>query len=94
MRCLQRAGQALIDIVPADEPGPAQGSSTSGGANLDHLCLRIAPFDAAAIARHFAAHGVACGEEKSRYGAEGQGPSVYLTDPEGNGVELKGPIKG
>jgi glyoxylase I family protein len=89
-----RAGQALIDIVPADEPGPAQGSSASGGANLDHLCLRIAPFDAAAIARHFAAHGVACGEEKSRYGAEGQGPSVYLTDPEGNGVELKGPIKG
>ena len=43
-----RAGQALIDIVPADEAGPAQGRSSSGGANLDHLCLRIAPFDASA----------------------------------------------
>jgi len=87
-----RAGSALIDIVPADEPGPAGGTSRSGGANLDHLCLRVDPFDAAAIARHLAAHGAACGAQASRYGAEGQGPSVYLTDPEGNGVELKGPV--
>src|SRR5437868_2594522 len=87
-----RAGRTLIDIVPADETGPAGGSSASGGANLDHLCLRVEPFDVAALGRHFAAHGVECGEEMSRYGAEGQGPSVYLTDPEGNGVELKGPI--
>jgi glyoxylase I family protein len=86
-----RAGQALIDIVPT-ETGPAGGTSRTGGANLDHLCLRIEPFDVGAIAKHLAAHGVACGEEKSRYGAEGQGPSVYLTDPEGNGVELKGPV--
>ena len=88
-----RAGSALIDIVPADEPGPAGGSSRSGGANLDHLCLRIDPFDAAAIARHLAAQGARSGPEVSRYGAEGQGPSVYLTDPEGNGVELKGPVE-
>ncbi len=87
-----RAGSALIDIVPADEPGPAGGSSRSGGTNLDHLCLRIDPFDAAAIARHLVAHGARSGPEVSRYGAEGQGPSVYLTDPEGNGVELKGPV--
>jgi catechol-2,3-dioxygenase len=86
-----RAGRALIDIVPADDAGPAGGRSATGDANLDHLCLRIEPFEAAAIARHLAAHGVACGEEQSRYGAEGRGPSLYLTDPEGNGVELKGP---
>jgi catechol 2,3-dioxygenase-like lactoylglutathione lyase family enzyme len=87
-----RAGSALIDIVPADAPGPAGGTSRTGGANLDHLCLRVDPFDAAAIARHLAAHGAACGAQASRYGAEGQGPSIYLTDPEGNGVELKGPV--
>ena len=87
-----RAGRTLIDIVPADEAGPADGTSSSGGANLDHLCLRVEPFDAVAIARHLAVHGVRCGEETSRYGAEGQGPSVYLHDPEGNGVELKGPV--
>ena len=89
-----RAGQALIDIVPADEGAPAGGTSSTGGANLDHLCLRIEPFDAKAIAAHLAAHGVRCGEEESRYGAEGRGPSVYLHDPEGNGVELKGPVFG
>ncbi|HLH97721.1 MAG TPA: VOC family protein [Xanthobacteraceae bacterium] len=89
-----RAGSALIDIVPADAQGPAGGTSRSGGANLDHLCLRIEPFDAAAIAAHLAQCGASCGPEASRYGAEGQGPSVYLTDPEGNGVELKGPVAG
>jgi glyoxylase I family protein len=87
-----RAGRTLIDIVPADDAGPANGTSATGGANLDHLCLRIEPFDRAAIAQHLAAHGLTCGEEKSRYGAEGRGPSVYLNDPEGNGVELKGPV--
>jgi len=86
-----RAGRTLIDIVPDDE---AVASSRMAGANLDHLCLRVEPFDAAAIARHLAAHGVACGEEAARYGAEGRGPSVYLNDPEGNGVELKGPVQG
>jgi glyoxylase I family protein len=87
-----RAGSALIDIVPADDAGPAGGTSRNGGANLDHLCLRVDPFNAVAITRHMAAHDTACGPQASRYGAEGQGPSVYLTDPEGNGVELKGPI--
>jgi glyoxylase I family protein len=86
-----RAGNALIDIVPADGAGPAGGTSSTGEANLDHLCLRIEPFDQAAITKHLAGQGVACGAETLRYGAEGYGPSIYLRDPEGNGVELKGP---
>ena len=86
-----RAGQALIDIVPADEAAPAGGTSSTGGANLDHLCLRIEPFDAVAITKHLAARGVACGTATLRYGAEGRGLSIYLQDPEGNGLELKGP---
>ena len=86
-----RAGRTLIDIIPAGQAGPAAGAQAGRGANLDHLCLRIEPFDAAAIQAHFAAKGFDCGEEKSRFGADGQGPSVYLLDPEGNGVELKGP---
>ncbi len=85
-----RAGRALIDIVPDDEAGNIA-SARTGGVNIDHLCLRIEPFNAAAIASHLAAHGVHCGEQASRYGAEGRGPSIYLNDPEGNGVELKGP---
>lgn len=56
---------------------------------LDHLCLRVEPYDEAAIRRHLSAHGVAVGESGSRHGAEG--PSIYLQDPQGNTVELKGP---
>ena len=84
----------MIDIVSADETGPAGGTSSTGGANLDHLCLRVEPFDAVAIAKHLAGQNVACGAEALRYGAEGSGPSIYLRDPEGNGVELKGPPTG
>jgi hypothetical protein len=61
---------------------------------MDHLCLRIEPFDAAAIVAHLERCGVAVGEIRDRYGAEGNGPSIYLSDPEGNVVELKGPSDG
>ena len=88
-----RAGSALIDLVPVDGKLGAMGGSAPGreGHNLDHLCLRVEPYDEAAIRRHLAAHGVTVGESGSRYGAEGEGPSIYLQDPQGNTVELKGP---
>jgi len=34
---------------------------------------------------------VAIVEEGQRYGADGEGLSLYVRDPEGNTVELKGP---
>jgi glyoxylase I family protein len=88
-----RAGRGLIDLVPVDsELGRAGGAAPgSEGRNLDHFCLRVDPWDADAIRAHLQAHGVAAGPVAQRFGAEGQGPSLYLTDPEGNTVELKGP---
>ncbi len=88
-----RAGRSLIDIVDvAGKLGRAGGAAPGAeGRNMDHLCLRIEPFDVAAIRAHLAAHGVRAGELGLRYGAEGDGPSLYLNDPEGNTVELKGP---
>jgi len=85
-----RAGRSLIDLldIAAARGG---GDTSAGGRNMDHLCLRIDPFDADAIAAHLASHGVTPGPVVSRYGAEGSGPSIYLDDPEGNMVELKGP---
>lgn len=80
-----RAGDSIIDLVAAD-PGE--------GRNLDHFCLRVEPFDEAAIVAHLRAHGVAVGDVRTRYGAEGNGVSIYLSDPEGNQVELKGPSDG
>ena len=89
-----RAGTALIDLVPISGPLGAKGGAAPGpeGRNLDHFCLRVEPFDPEAIRAHLRAHGADPGEAVSRYGAEGQGPSIYLTDPEGNAVELKGPV--
>ncbi|MFP4137330.1 MAG: VOC family protein [Halomonas sp.] len=88
-----RAGDALIDLVPVDGPLGRRGGSPPGdeGRNLDHFCLRLAPFDEEAIRRHLAAHGVEATETRERYGAEGSGPSFTLQDPEGNTIELKGP---
>lgn len=88
-----RAGRSLIDLVTADGALGRAGGAAPGteGHNLDHFCLRLESYDEAAIRAHLAAHGVEIGEAGSRYGAEGEGPSLYLRDPEGNMVELKGP---
>jgi glyoxylase I family protein len=88
-----RAGSALIELVPVDGPLGSQGGAAPGreGRNLDHFCLRVDPFDADAIIAHLRAHGADPAPVASRYGAEGQGPSIYVADPEGNVVELKGP---
>ncbi len=88
-----RAGSCLLDLVPVDgKLGRMGGAAPAAeGRNLDHVCFRVEPFDADAIGRHLAGHGIACGPVASRYGAEGEGPSIYLQDPELNTVELNGP---
>ncbi len=94
-----RAGRSLIDLVDAaglPSPKRSSGFAQAGeiGRNMDHLCLRIEPFEEGAIRAHLGRHGVSAGELKRRYGAEGYGPSLYIEDPEGNTVELKGPPEG
>ena len=88
-----RAGSALIDLVDVTAPIGRQGGSGPGpeGRNMDHFCLRIEDFDEARLREHLASHGVDAGETGQRYGADGTGPSIYISDPEGNVVELKGP---
>jgi catechol 2,3-dioxygenase-like lactoylglutathione lyase family enzyme len=88
-----RAGSALIDLVPLSGPLGQRGGAGPGteGRNMDHFCLRVEPFDADAIITHLRTHGHDPAPVASRYGAEGQGPSIYVSDPDGNVVELKGP---
>lgn len=88
-----RAGRSLVDLVPVDGKLGRAGGAAPGreGRNLDHFCFRVEPFDEVAIRQQLQAHGVDGGPVEWRYGAEGRGPSLYLTDPEGNVVELKGP---
>ncbi|HNJ06797.1 MAG TPA: VOC family protein [Plasticicumulans sp.] len=91
-----RAGASIIDLVPFDSELGRQGGHAPDhdGPNLDHFCVRVEPWDEAAIRAHLAAHGIAPGPTERRYGAEGMGPSIYVHDPEGNVVELKGPPDG
>ncbi len=88
-----RAGRSMLDLVPVAGKLGAAGGAAPGreGRNLDHVCFRVEPFDEAAIRAHLASLGLSAGPTASRYGAEGAGPSIYLSDPEGNTVELKGP---
>jgi glyoxylase I family protein len=86
-----RAGDILIDLVPVDSELGRQGGPPPGpGRNLDHFCLRVEPFDEAVVHAHLERFGAPHTEAREVYGAEGFGPSIYVTDPEGNVMELKG----
>lgn len=88
-----RAGRALIDLVDMNSTLGAEGGAPPGAEahNMDHLCLRIEPWNPVAIFAHLKTHGVEASPVKARNGAEGEGPSIYLDDPEGNRIEIKGP---
>jgi glyoxylase I family protein len=79
-----RAGAAMIDLVPRTE-------DEDDGRNMDHFAVRIEEMDVPALTAHLKRHGIDPGEVRRRYGAEGYGSSIYITDPDGNTVELKGP---
>ena len=79
-----RAGSAMIDLVPRTE-------DEDDGRNMDHFAVRIAEMDVPRLTAHLKRHGIDPGEVRRRYGAEGYGSSIYITDPDGNTVELKGP---
>ena len=87
-----RAGDALIDLVPLDGVLGRKGGAGPGpeGRNMDHLCLRVDGFDPTAVTAHLAAHGIAAEAPASRFGAGGEGLSIYFTDPDGNHLELRG----
>jgi glyoxylase I family protein len=89
-----RVGSSMIDLVAVDGPTGRRGGAAAGaeGRNLDHFCLRVEPFDEAAIVARLAGHGIEpTAIAPANFGAEGTGPSIYFSDPDGNTIELKGP---
>ena len=93
-----RAGSALIDLVPVNgvlgRSGGASGDTkppAASGRNVDHVAFKVQPFDPPALLSHLQSHGIdAKATLQSRFGTAGDGPSIQFTDPEGNGIELKG----
>jgi glyoxylase I family protein len=87
-----RAGAQLIDLVDVAGRLGRMGGAAPGvdGHNMDHLCLRVIDFDVETVRAHLEAHGVAIGDIGQRHGSTGEATSLYLSDPEGNGLELRG----
>ncbi len=88
------AGRSMIDLVDVRGKLGVPGGAAAGvqGRNMAHLCLRIEPFNEAHLREHLQMHGIAVdAPASSNFGAEGDGLSLYVQDPDGNGVELKGP---
>lgn len=89
-----RAGRSLIDLVTLEGPlGRLAPGARAGGPNLEHFCLALAPFDEAKLSSWFESRGVQVMEPAARYGAEGEGRSFYVEDPDGNRLEVKGGTK-
>ncbi|MEO7073397.1 MAG: VOC family protein [Rhodanobacter sp.] len=90
-----RAGASLIDLVSVDGTLGRRGGEAPGrdGHNMDHMCLRVADYDEAAMLAHLRAHHVRMGETGVRYGAQGEGRSIYVYDPQGNMLELKAALR-
>ena len=84
-----RFGASMLDLVASKHPVGADAEAE--GRNLDHFAVRVSPFDEAAILAFCAAHDIEAQALPKLLGADGFGPAVYLRDPEGNRVELKGP---
>lgn len=77
-----RVGESLLDIMRAQR-------SATVGANMDHFCLRVAPYEEDEILAYLKRSGVEGQVAGEIYGAQGMGPSIYFIDPDGNRVELK-----
>lgn len=89
-----RAGASMLDLVSVDGSLGSRGGAAAGGEgrNVDHLCLRVEPFDETILVAHLARQGLApAGPAQRNFGAEGDGLSLYIADPDGNVIELKGP---
>jgi glyoxylase I family protein len=88
-----RAGTSMTDLISIDgKLGRIGGEGPGIGArNVDHLCLRIEPFIEEALTCHLKQHGIVPHAKAStNFGAEGEGPSLYFDDLDGNVIELKG----
>ena len=81
-----RAGRSLLDLIEVGDQGASTGGADS---RLDHFALGVTPFEERALLSHLERHNIDVIEAGPRYGATGEGPAIYVRDPDGNKVELK-----
>lgn len=91
-----RLGESMLDIVDINGRVGQMGDTGAGpavdGRNVDHFAVRVESFDQEAIMAFCKEQGIeAESPDYPLLGADGYGHAVYIKDPEGNRVELKGP---
>ena len=78
----------LIDLFPV--PATGTDGPASQPEHLNHFCMVIAKTEMQQVMAHLAAHGVSIDEGPvTRWGAHGNGTSIYFCDPEGRRIELR-----
>lgn len=86
------AGVSLIVLWDITHPGAKRAiPPISNGRNVDHVCLALGRFDPDEMKKFLEASEIQIVEEANHGGARGVGYSIYVNDPFGNKLELKGP---
>ena len=79
--------ETIIDLFPM-QPGQVLGGS--GLPNMNHFTMVVGEADFEPFQKHLAENGVTIDEGPGRrWGARGNGLSVYFTDPDGNRIEVR-----
>lgn len=81
-RRLHAGGSGLADDAPLPTFDIDNGT-------LDHFAINVEPYDSDVVREYLTGNGFPPFSEGERYGADGNGYSMYLRDPDGNIVELK-----
>lgn len=85
-------GTELLVLIDISTPkGAGAIPPVSGGRNMDHFCISLVPYDKDALRAYLVDQGVEIVNEAFHSGARGMGEAIYVLDPFGNKVELKGP---
>lgn len=74
---IRLSAESIIDLIPGER----------AGTNVDHFCVVVEPVDLEAV-KASGRFDVVDGPDR-RYGARGDGASLYVRDPDGNIVELR-----
>jgi catechol 2,3-dioxygenase-like lactoylglutathione lyase family enzyme len=82
------SNDTLIDLFPIPAAGEAE--SVASPAHLNHFCLVIDKTDMQQVIAHLEKHGVAVQQGPvQRWGAHGNGTSIYFCDPEKRQIEIR-----
>lgn len=88
---LRISPDTLIDLFPrSEEPEEPEELTERRSRDLHHFCLVIDKTDMQRVIEHLGAHGVPVANGPvPRWGARGNGSSIYVEDPEGRPIEIR-----